>query len=314
MLTGPESGGDTLWSSGYSLYLSLSPGLQTYLKSLSAMHSAVDVAQSARAMGSPICRELIETAHPVVRVHPATGWKSVYVNPGEATLLVFTFFRSVATLNIETTAHQQDDGSYVLNTPTEEATKFMPALNPTFGVNKIALIMARLIIKGEDRGMRPRAFIEPLPPSLSPSPVPPPSPANITPDQTPCPPCPSLLQSGLGIGSSRSASDGVPIANTSTALSRLAKPINATVQLLPLLSTPSPEDIKEPIHDDAACLEAELSHLWQRQSSLIDAEAEMESEAESSVVHTEAESNGESTRSMAAFNRVTKANHTSVQG
>jgi len=63
-------------------------------------------------------------------------------------------------LNIETTAHQQEDGSYVLNTPTEEATKFMPASNPTFGVNKIALVMARLIIKGEDRGMRP--FIVPI--------------------------------------------------------------------------------------------------------------------------------------------------------
>ncbi|KAF8259010.1 hypothetical protein EI94DRAFT_1780769 [Lactarius quietus] len=82
MLTGPESGGDTLWSSGYSLYSSLSPGLQTYLEILSAVHSAVDVAQSARAMGSPVRRELIETAHPVVRVHPATGWKSVYVSPG----------------------------------------------------------------------------------------------------------------------------------------------------------------------------------------------------------------------------------------
>ena len=28
-------------------------------------------------------------------------------------------------LNIETTAHQQEDGSYVLNTPTEEATKYV---------------------------------------------------------------------------------------------------------------------------------------------------------------------------------------------
>jgi len=55
-----------------------------------------------------------------------------------------------------------------------------------------------------------------------------------------------------------------------------------------------------------------LSHLYRRQSSLIDAEAETESEAESSVVHTEAESDGESTRSMAAFNRVTKANCTPV--
>ena len=38
--------------------------------------------------------------------------------------------------------------------------RFMPASNPTFGVNKIALVMARLIIKGEDRGMRP--FIVPI--------------------------------------------------------------------------------------------------------------------------------------------------------
>ncbi|KAH8999690.1 hypothetical protein EDB86DRAFT_3075757 [Lactarius hatsudake] len=63
-------------------------------------------------------------------------------------------------LNIETTAHQQEDGSYVLHTPHEEATKIMPSSNPTFGMNKIALVMARLVIKGEDRGMRP--FIVPL--------------------------------------------------------------------------------------------------------------------------------------------------------
>ena len=36
----------------------------------------------------------------------------------------------------------------------------MPASNPTFGVNKVAVVMARLIIKGEDRGMRP--FLVPI--------------------------------------------------------------------------------------------------------------------------------------------------------
>jgi acyl-CoA oxidase len=62
--------------------------------------------------------------------------------------------------NIETTAHQQDDGSFVLHTPTEEASKFMPASNPGFGYNKVAVVMARLIVKGEDRGMRP--FLVPI--------------------------------------------------------------------------------------------------------------------------------------------------------
>jgi len=82
LLTGPEYGGDTLWSSGYALYSSLSPGLQTYLEGLSALHSAVEQTEGARAGGLPVRRHEIETVHPVVRVHPATGWKSVYVNPG----------------------------------------------------------------------------------------------------------------------------------------------------------------------------------------------------------------------------------------
>ncbi len=82
LLTSPEAGGDTLWSSGYALYSSLSPGLQVYLEGLSALHSAVAQADGARAAGIPVRREPIETVHPVIRVHPATGWKSVYVNPG----------------------------------------------------------------------------------------------------------------------------------------------------------------------------------------------------------------------------------------
>ncbi|TCD60554.1 hypothetical protein EIP91_009870 [Steccherinum ochraceum] len=82
IITGPEYGGDTLWSSGYALYSSFSPGFQKYLEGLYAVHSAVAQADGARAAGLPIRREPIETIHPVVRVHPATGWKSVYVNPG----------------------------------------------------------------------------------------------------------------------------------------------------------------------------------------------------------------------------------------
>ncbi|KAF8627986.1 hypothetical protein AX15_004115 [Amanita polypyramis BW_CC] len=82
LLTGPEVGGDTLWSSGYALYSSLSPGMQTYLEGLSAVHSAKEQAQGARAAGTSVRRHEVETIHPIVRVHPVTGWKSVYVNPG----------------------------------------------------------------------------------------------------------------------------------------------------------------------------------------------------------------------------------------
>ena len=151
------------------------------------------------------------------------------------------------------------------------------------------------------------------PPSLSASPVPLPSPANVIPDP-PCPSFPSLLQSSHGVGPTerlRSPLVGAPMANTLAKPTRLAKSINTTIQVIPLLPTP-PVDAKESVHDDTSCLEAELSHLWRRQSSLIDAEAETESEAESSVVHTEAESDGESTRSIAAFSGATKVNRTPV--
>lgn len=82
VISGPEYGGDTLWSSGYALYSSLSRGLQIYLEGLTAVHSAKAQADGARAAGLPVRREPVETVHPIVRVHPATGWKSVYVNPG----------------------------------------------------------------------------------------------------------------------------------------------------------------------------------------------------------------------------------------
>jgi sulfonate dioxygenase len=82
VITGPEYGGDTLWASGYALYSGLSRGFQTYLEGLKAVHSAVAQAEGARAAGLPVRRQEIETVHPVVRVHPATGWKSVFVNPG----------------------------------------------------------------------------------------------------------------------------------------------------------------------------------------------------------------------------------------
>ncbi|KAI5121799.1 hypothetical protein M0805_009791 [Coniferiporia weirii] len=78
----PPTGGDTLFSSGAALHSSLSPGMQTYLAGLRAVHSGVAQAQGARAGGTHVRRKEVESVHPVVRVHPVTGWKSVFVNPG----------------------------------------------------------------------------------------------------------------------------------------------------------------------------------------------------------------------------------------
>ncbi|KIK57425.1 hypothetical protein GYMLUDRAFT_86860 [Collybiopsis luxurians FD-317 M1] len=61
--------------------------------------------------------------------------------------------------NIETTATKNRYG-FVLHTPREEATKFMPASTPAFGIPKVALVNAKLIVDGEDRGAR--FFIVPI--------------------------------------------------------------------------------------------------------------------------------------------------------
>ncbi|KIK96164.1 hypothetical protein PAXRUDRAFT_32549 [Paxillus rubicundulus Ve08.2h10] len=61
--------------------------------------------------------------------------------------------------NIETTATKTPEG-FIINTPREEACKFMPASTPAFGIQKVALVMARLVVDGEDRG--PRFFVVPI--------------------------------------------------------------------------------------------------------------------------------------------------------
>ncbi|KAK7008204.1 acyl-CoA oxidase [Favolaschia claudopus] len=62
--------------------------------------------------------------------------------------------------NIETTATRMVDGGYVLHTPREEASKFMPSSSPIFGIPKVALVMARVLENGNDLGCR--YFVVPI--------------------------------------------------------------------------------------------------------------------------------------------------------
>jgi len=80
----PPYGGDTQWSNTVAAYEGLSEPLRRLADGLRAVHrfsppdgaTATDDYQR-RVKGRPLLTE-----HPVVRVHPETGEKALYVNPG----------------------------------------------------------------------------------------------------------------------------------------------------------------------------------------------------------------------------------------
>ncbi|KAI8997055.1 hypothetical protein BDB01DRAFT_845746 [Pilobolus umbonatus] len=78
----PPIGGDTLWSSGYAAYDRLSAPFKKFLEGLEAVHSGQDQVNEALRENHVIRRKEWEATHPVVRTHPVTGWKSLYVQPG----------------------------------------------------------------------------------------------------------------------------------------------------------------------------------------------------------------------------------------
>ncbi|KAK4033165.1 hypothetical protein C8A01DRAFT_19860 [Parachaetomium inaequale] len=76
--TVPPVGGDTLWASGYSAYEKLSPGFRKFIDGKQAVYrSAHPYLDRENPTAGP---KYIERTHPLVRVHPATGWKALWVN------------------------------------------------------------------------------------------------------------------------------------------------------------------------------------------------------------------------------------------
>ncbi|ETS86244.1 hypothetical protein PFICI_00072 [Pestalotiopsis fici W106-1] len=75
----PKSGGDTLYLSTTAAYNNLSEGYRERLHGLYATHSGSEQAKVTDHKERYI-REPIETVHPVVRTHPVTKEKSLYVN------------------------------------------------------------------------------------------------------------------------------------------------------------------------------------------------------------------------------------------
>ncbi len=87
----PEIGGDTVWSSQYAAYDALSDGLKAMLDPLWAVQTAWPHGTRGPGPGAAVSRSIgmtrndptadREIAQPVVRIHPVTGRRALFVNP-----------------------------------------------------------------------------------------------------------------------------------------------------------------------------------------------------------------------------------------
>jgi len=82
--TVPPVGGDTLFASQSAAYDALSPRMKTYLEGLTAFHDGGPSYRATNAiLGIPETGKIYPNAvHPVVRTHPVTGRKTLFVNRG----------------------------------------------------------------------------------------------------------------------------------------------------------------------------------------------------------------------------------------
>ncbi|WP_374371002.1 TauD/TfdA dioxygenase family protein [Dongia sp.] len=87
----PRLGGDTLWANQYLAYETLSDGLKRLLDPLFAVHTGWPHGTTGPGPDAAVSRSIKmtrndpgadkEVLHPVVRVHPVTGRKALFVNP-----------------------------------------------------------------------------------------------------------------------------------------------------------------------------------------------------------------------------------------
>ena len=84
----PPFGGDTLFANQIAAYEALSDGMQEMLSGLTAIHSASreysakgQSAQKRESMNAHTAEDAPEYEHPVVRTHPESGRKGLYINP-----------------------------------------------------------------------------------------------------------------------------------------------------------------------------------------------------------------------------------------
>lgn len=80
ILEGPEVGGDTLFANNIEAYKRLSPKFQSMLQGLHVLHTSVDQSSNSIGQGGIIRRQPVSNIHPLVRIHPVTKEKYLYLN------------------------------------------------------------------------------------------------------------------------------------------------------------------------------------------------------------------------------------------
>ena len=90
----PSRGGDTCFASAYAAYEALSPALREMLDGMTAIHDLTATLLRANAGGhtnadvAAMLEKSPPVEHPVVRTHPRTGRKALYVNLNSTTRIV----------------------------------------------------------------------------------------------------------------------------------------------------------------------------------------------------------------------------------
>ena len=75
----PRAGGNTLFANGYTAYETLPPEIKRRIDGRKALN-AYDYETAATKRGTRLSQSVPSYAHPVVRTHPPTGRKALYVN------------------------------------------------------------------------------------------------------------------------------------------------------------------------------------------------------------------------------------------
>ena len=115
----PPVGGDTMFASAYRAYEALSPGLRATVDGLRAVHQGTE-----RAADAGLDASSVTAVHPVVRTHPETGRKALFVNgnyvshiegwTAEESAPLLSYLYGVVGRPEHTYRHQWRDGDMVI--------------------------------------------------------------------------------------------------------------------------------------------------------------------------------------------------------